>query len=306
MSTEVEEEYTGLAEVDEVEEEVVLEDDEVIEEEETQDEPEEESDDEEESTDEESSDAEEDDEIEVSIGDEVVNKQDEEEKKAPRWVKDLRKTNRELQKQNKELQQKLQSQEQPQQEQQLKLEERPKLDDFDYDEDKFAEATEDWLNKKRLVDAQKEEQAKLQQQEQEAWQNKLNDYNEKKKGLKVRDFEEAEEVAIQSFSDVQQNIILEGAENPALLVYAIGKNKSKVDELSKIKDHVKFAFAVAKLEKDLKVTSRKKAPKPEGKVSGGGKASNDATLKKLEANAMKTGDMTKLLAYERKLKRNKK
>jgi hypothetical protein len=56
--------------------------------------------------------------------------------------------------------------------------------------------------------------------------------------------------------------MLQGADNPALVVYALGKNPKKAKELSEIKDPVKFAFAVAKLEKELKVTNRRAAPHP--------------------------------------------
>jgi len=47
---------------------------------------------------------------------------------------------------------------------------------------------------------------------------------------------------------VQQDIILQAAQNPALAVYALGKSKDKAKELASIKDPVKFAFALGKLE----------------------------------------------------------
>jgi hypothetical protein len=63
---------------------------------------------------------------------------------------------------------------------------------------------------------------------------------------------------------------------------------------------VKFAFAVAKLEKDLKVTNRKAAPPPEKIVSGTGRSSGavDSTLERLRAEAEKTGNMTKVIQYK--------
>jgi hypothetical protein len=84
------------------------------------------------------------------------------------------------------------------------------------------------------------------------------------------------------------------------VIYALGKNLKKAKELSEITDPVKFAFAVAKLEKDLKVTNRKAAPPPEKIVSGTGRSSGavDSTLERLRAEAEKTGNMTKVIQYK--------
>jgi hypothetical protein len=64
---------------------------------------------------------------------------------------------------------------------------------------------------------------------------------------------------------------------------------------------VKFAFAVARLEKELKVTNRRAAPAPERIVQGTGRASGtvDSTLERLRAEAEKTGNYTKVLQYKR-------
>ena len=95
--------------------------------------------------------------------------------------------------------------------------------------------------------------------------------------------------------------------DPVLVVYALGKNPKKAAELSEIKDPVKFAFAVAKLETQLKVSSRKAATKPEKTVNGSARVSGsvDSTLERLRAEASRTGDFSKLTAYKRKLKAKK-
>jgi len=84
----------------------------------------------------------------------------------------------------------------------------------------------------------------------------------------------------------------------------LGKNPKKLEELSKITDPVDFAFKVAKLESQLKVTDRK-APKPEKRVSsnksGGISGNSDKTLDRLRDEAAKSGDYTKVTAYKRKL-----
>jgi len=239
-------------------------------------------------------------EVVVSIGEEAP--PPEEHTPAPEWVKELRKTNRELQRQNRELQGKLQAA--PPETKPVVIGNKPKLEDHDYDADKYEEALTDWFDRKRQADEINAKQEAEVINQQKAWQSKLDNYGKAKAELKVKDFEDAEEVAQQVFSITQQGVLLQGADNPALVVYALGKNPAKAKELAEIKDPVKFAFAVAKLEKDLKVTNRKQAPAPERVVTGTGRSSGavDSTLERLREEAARTGNMTKVIAYKRQKK----
>jgi hypothetical protein len=234
-------------------------------------------------------------EVIVSIGEEAP--PPEEHTPAPEWVRELRKTNRELQRQNRELQSKLQVQ--PTEINPVVIGVKPKLEDHDYDADKYEEALTAWFERKRQADEVNAKQQAEVMNQQKAWQAKLDDYGKAKAELRVRDYEDAEAVAQEVFSITQQGVILQGAENAALVVYALGKNPKKAKELSDIKDPVKFAFAVAKLEKELKVTNRRAAPAPERIVSGTGRSSGavDSTLERLREEAARTGNMTKVIQY---------
>jgi len=236
------------------------------------------------------------DEVVVLIGDEAPPREDE--FRTPEWVRELRKTNRELLRQNKELQSKMQASTSDSAPRTIGKE--PTLEDFDYDADKFKTALRDWFEQgKRIKDEEAKRQAEAADQ-QKAWQARLDAYATAKTTLKVKDFEDAELVAQESFNTTQQGIIVQGADNPALVIYAVGKNPKKAKELADIKDPVKFAFAVAKLEKELKVTNRKSAPPPEKVVSGTGRVSGavDSTLDRLREEAARTGDMTKVIRYK--------
>jgi hypothetical protein len=235
-------------------------------------------------------------EVVVSIGEEAP--PPEEHTPAPEWVKELRKTNRELQRQNRELQGRLQTA--PPETKPVVIGSKPKLEDHDYDADKYEEALANWFERKRQADDANAKQEAEVMNQQKAWQAKLDGYGKAKAELRVKDFEDAEEVAQQVFSITQQGVLLQGADNPALVVYALGKNPAKAKELAEIKDPVKFAFAVAKLEKDLKVTNRRQAPAPERIVTGTGRSSGavDSTLERLREDAARTGNMTKVIAYK--------
>lgn len=241
------------------------------------------------------------DEVVVSIGEEAPPA--EEEQRAPEWVRELRKANREKERRIRELEAKLQTTAQTENKP-VALGPKPKLEEFDYDADRFEQALDAWHDRKRQHDLETERVRQAEQTQQQAWQAKLEGYSKAKAELKVRDYEDAEAIAQEVFNVTQQGVILQGADNPALVIYALGKNPKKAADLAKINDPVKFAFAVAKLEKELKVTNRRAAPAPERVIQGTGRVSGavDSTLERLREEAAKTGDMTKVMAYKRQLR----
>lgn len=258
--------------------------------------------------DEEQSDDEDDDSVVVTIGDEKPQVEDEEEKTAPKWVKDLRKQTKEQAKRIRELEQEREAAKATSAPKVPELGPKPTLDDCDYDAEEFETRLTAWHDRKRQVEQAKADEQKQIEAQQQEWQGRLTTYAKAKEGLKVRDFEDAESTVLSTLSVTQQGIIVQGADNSALVVYALGKNPAKAKELAGITDAVKFAFAIAKLETQLKVQAKSKsAPAPEGKIRGGGAAisgSVDSNLERLRAEAEKTGDYSKVTQY-RKQQREK-
>lgn len=240
------------------------------------------------------------DEVVVTIGDEAPPQEEAELEQAPAWVKELRKTNREQARRIRELEKTSSTRTQATE---TVLGPKPTMADpeIDYDAVKFEEALNKWNDRKRTVDNESAQRQAIEKKAQDAWTAQLNAYGEAKAKLNVKDFGEAEATALDSLAQVQQGIVVQGAENPALVIYALGKNPAKLKELSAITDPVKFAFAVAKLERDLKVTTRKAPPPPEKVVTGTGAKSGvvDSTLERLRAEAEKTGDYSKVAAHKR-------
>jgi hypothetical protein len=245
-----------------------------------------------------------DDEVIVSIGEESPPQ--EEKEPAPEWVRELRKNYRELQREKRELEARLTTS-QKAEEKPLSLGAKPTLEQFDYDAEQFEVALERWYENKRKVQEQDNAKKAEQQKAEQDWQNTLKNYGSLKSQLKVKDYDDAEHVVLESLNETKQGIILHGAKNPALVVYALGKNPKKVKELASIDDPVKFAIAIGGLEKELKVTSRKTAspPPPESKVRGSAPISGavDSTLERLREEAARTGDHSKVFAYKQQLKR---
>lgn len=231
---------------------------------------------------------------------------DDDSKEAPQWVKEVRQNNRRLAKENRELKQRLEQQASTETKP-VQLGPKPTLESCDYDEEAFETQLTQWHETRKQVEAQQAEAERKVEEGRKEWQQTLENYGTKRQALKVRDFDEAEEVVQGSLSPTQIAMILQGAEDPAKVTYAIGRAPAKAKELAEIRDPVKFAFAVAKLETKLKVTSRKAATKPEKKVSGNAKVSGsvDSNLDRLRAEAEKSGDYSKVMAYKRQ-QRNKK
>jgi len=237
--------------------------------------------------------------VAVTIGGEAPPPEDEETERAPEWVRDLRKQYREEKRRNKELQEQLAKTTGAAKV--AELGEKPTLEKADYDTERYEKELAAWYERKRKHDeVEAARQAEAQAADRE-WRQKLEGYQSAKATLKVRDYDEAEDVVQDAFSVTQQGMILQGAENPALLVYALGKNPKRAKELASIKDPVKFAFAVARLETQLKVTKRKASSKPDPKITGTGRVSGavDSTLERLRADAERTGDYSKVFQYKK-------
>lgn len=224
----------------------------------------------------------------VSFGDEEPEEKPE---AAPAWVKELRKQNRELKAKVKEL-------ETVSAPQHTVAKPKPTLEACDYDADKFETELLAW-------NAQKAEASRAEQTAKQAWEDRLKTYSEQKLALRVQDYDDAEDAVREVMSVTQQGILLQAADDPAKLVYALGRNPSKAKDLAGEKDPVRFAAKVARLEMQLKVTPRKPAVTPESKVQGSGRTpvSADKVLERLRDEAAKSGDMTKVMAYKRNMKK---
>lgn len=250
----------------------------------------------------------EDEEFVITVGDEDPEPSDEDDfsgKPAPTWVKDLRKKEREARKRIKELE--AQVQQAKPTEKPIEVGPKPKLADFDYDEEQFESAVEQWHERKRQVEQQQAAKQAEEEKAKQAWQTKMQSYEERRQNVasKVRDFEEVEEAAKDKLTATQQGILIHAAENPELILYHLGKNPKKAQELSEITDPIQFAFAAAKLDSQMKIQTRKPSTQPERKPSGSAGLSGvvDQKLAQLEAKAAKTGDRTELIRYKKSLQK---
>lgn len=249
------------------------------------------------------------DEVQVTIGDDAAPEDEQAgfNGPAPEWVKELREEQRRLRRRVREFEAKEAA---AQQERDIAqgvpvLGKKPTLEDHDYDPSAYEAALEAWYRQKESVDEAKRKRDEAVAEERRVWESRLEGYAKQKGALKVRDYDEAEASVQEAFSVTQQGVIIQGAENPALVVYALGKNPKRAKELAAITDPVRFAFAVAKLESSLKISPKSKPPAPERQVPVGTAPSSgaaDSTLERLREEAARTGDMTKVVRYKQQLR----
>jgi len=256
-------------------------------------------------------------ELVISIGDEQVNKaeeepQEEEVQKAPAWVKKTRELNRKLEKEKRDLEKDLRETKQrlnemePKKEPELGPEPTLEDEDVQYDTEKFKKKMAAYIVQEQAVNAKKEEAEAEERKEQERWQAKQATYQKARTEIKVSDYEEAEAVVKNLLNVTQQGILLDIADDPAVLVYAIGKSPAKAKELAEIKNPIAFTKALTLLEAKVKV-EKKPAVSPERRISGnaGLAGVTDNHLERLRDEAAKTGDSSKVIAYKEELRRKR-
>jgi hypothetical protein len=182
---------------------------------------------------------------------------------------------------------------------------KPTLESCGYEPDDFERELDAWKERKAKADVAVAEAKKGQEAAEADWRADLTRYDERKAALRLPDYQDAEDAVTAALSPVAQAVLVKAAADPAIVVAALGKHPAKLEALSKIADPIKLAVAVVNLERTIKVNTTRRAPAPERIPSGGAPMGNrtDKHLERLEAEADRTGDRTKVAAYKRSLRK---
>ena len=216
------------------------------------------------------------------------------------WIKELRQRNRDQNKEISELKREREQYVQPA----MALGPRPTLEDADYDAEVYEEQLTGWLEQKARIDNEAWQQENVQQEAATAWQGKLSAYENASSVFEKEAYVEAEDTVKMSLNAAQQSLMVHllGAKLAPLIV-GLGKNKTELSELAKIKDVPLFAAAIGRLESKMKVSKRKPTTQPEVRIAAsGGGVTTDSTLDTLREKAAKTGNYTEVVAFKRRMK----
>lgn len=216
-------------------------------------------------------------------------------------IRQMRQALREKTRRERELAQELERTRQTAQQQLPPETPKPTLEQFGYDEYAYENALATWYENKRIRDGVIQQQKARQEEENRAYQVRLADYQQKAMSLPVnrQAFKDAEEEVISKMNPIQQTVILKSpvAER---LVYAVGRDTSTLERLSKIQDPVELAMELGRIETKLVATKKTRAaPPPESTVRSG--SGSNSTLDALYAEGQKSGDFTKYFDAKRKM-----
>ena len=188
----------------------------------------------------------------------------------------------------------------------------PTLAEYGYDEGKYAQAMAEFVAEtavpsvfsKQLEQHQshaQQEQAKL------ARNNALESHYQRADSLKVKDYDVAEEKAVDVLGRDLVEDIAATADDSHLLLYYLGKNPGKAEELKRTFDEKGPAlgtYALGKIAAGLKTVSagpKKPTLNPDKPVDGAGPSGVtwQQRIEKARAEAEKTGDMTPVIRLKK-------
>lgn len=182
---------------------------------------------------------------------------------------------------------------------------RPSLEALDYDQDKFdaaIDAREEAIKRYAAWERRNEEREAVRKRQAD---DEAKQVEQQVKSLGVSDYQDRASAVRDRLTDQQMAVLINAAENKAKLLYALGRSETKLEELASIDNLARFAARCGQLEKEIRV-AKKQAPAPESRVRGATAStavSDDSKeLAKLEAEADRTGDRSKIVAYRRQLR----
>lgn len=190
------------------------------------------------------------------------------------------------------------------QEQEIVVGDKPTLESCEYDEDRFDRERDAW-------DARRLAAARLQDQRQTAEQQRAAEYRDleisyrasaAKLPVKQEDFDAADQAVRAALPEAVQIAIAKYIPEPAKVVMALGKYPARLDAIAAEPDPVRQLFMIRDLQGAIKVRTHRATPEPEtGSILRGSasiSAGADKQLQKLEQEASRTGDRSKIIAYK--------
>lgn len=157
---------------------------------------------------------------------------------------------------------------------------RPALVDYDYDEDKHAEALDEYYRTlaRREVEqvtqssSQEREQSRQQEQRQAQLQDSLKSHYKRAEELGVKDFEETEDAVFDVFGDkAASELIASAGDNSHKLMYWLGKNPGRAQAIwEKLQNNPAAALIeLGTLTSKLEIRNKRQpAPAPDPKMDG--------------------------------------
>lgn len=185
---------------------------------------------------------------------------------------------------------------------------KPTLESCGYDEGLFEQELDAWKDKNGAKARKAEDARKAQEAQQQEWAGHVQTFDAKVKELKIPDFEDAVAEVLGHFgegigADTLKHAIVK-SQDPRMVV-ALKNSPAALARLVALKnDPIGLAMAIGELKGKARV-ARRNAPPPENLARGSAPkaAAGDKELERLEKEADRTGDRSKVIAYRREQRR---
>lgn len=187
----------------------------------------------------------------------------------------------------------------------IEVGEKPTLESCDYDEEKFETELDGWKERKRASENHEAEAGKQAEVRNQEFQRRATTYRAKLEALPLPAEQKiaAEKAVIDALPELLQSAIVSYADDPAKVVIALAKHPQKLQQLAQEQDPILFIKGIWNLERNLKVVTKKKPPAPDADNIVRGSAplshTSDKEEARLEKEAERTNDFTKLFEYRR-------
>lgn len=173
--------------------------------------------------------------------------------------------------------------------------------DINFDPDILKEKQLEWAKLKVKYEQQQEAKKEKAQKQQQAFNARLSEYEKQKQELGFSDFENSENAVLNALDVNKQGIIVHYLDDPAKVVYVLGKSPVTLQKLSEIDDPLLFQKEILKIEQKANQTmSTKKPPAPERVL--GGKSKAPVGYQKQLDKLREAGNITEAVKLKRELR----
>jgi len=185
---------------------------------------------------------------------------------------------------------------------------KPAYDDYFDRPEEYERDLAAYLECKRVADDRVTQQEAAARKQQERWEAQARDLDSGFADLRAPGKDTARAAVEEAFPGEQFAYLVKAAgKNAPGFIFALGNNADRRTELKALADEgswAEFIAAAAVMAKEVNVNRRKPATQPEQVHTGqsGGGAKGDQKLARLEAEAGKTGDYSKVVAHRAALK----
>lgn len=177
---------------------------------------------------------------------------------------------------------------------------RPQLADFDYDEDRYSEAVDAWSDRKVKAALSDRDAAAPDEAMQEDFRRRVDRFQEDVANLPYGDAKAMVEAAVAAMPASLQAAVVQVADDPARLVYALGKYPDKLRALIEQPNQARMMGDIARLEGQMKTGTRKPTAQPQAQRRGDAMPrGGDKELARLQKEADRTGNRTALVRYKK-------